>query len=83
MSGDIPVGGELSEAASRAESAADRDVSIANRGRPAPVATSAEKKVEPIDGQISLLDALAQPDAPDFDFEPPRVGGLYRAAPLT
>jgi hypothetical protein len=32
---------------------------------------------------MTLADALAQPDAPDFDFEPPRAGGLTRPADLS
>jgi hypothetical protein len=33
-------------------------------------------------GQMTLIEALAQPDAADFDFDPPRVKGIYRSADL-
>jgi hypothetical protein len=32
--------------------------------------------------QATLAEALAQTDAPDFDFEPPRLGSLVRPADL-
>lgn len=33
-----------------------------------------------IGGQLTLIEALAQPDAEDVDFDPPRVKGFYRPA---
>jgi hypothetical protein len=32
-------------------------------------------------GQMTLIEALAQPDA-DFDFDPPRAQGLYKSADM-
>jgi hypothetical protein len=34
-------------------------------------------------GQMTLIEALAQPDTADVDFDPPRVKGLYRPADLS
>jgi hypothetical protein len=36
-----------------------------------------------IGGQTTLIEALAQPDAADFDFDPPRGTKLYRLADLS
>lgn len=33
-----------------------------------------------IGGQLTLIEALAQPDAEDVDCDPPRVKGFYRPA---
>lgn len=76
---------EFNQDASRAKKAANAGpVFIADRGRPAHVLLSIEDYRKLTGGQtMNLVEALAQPDAPDFDFEPPRVGGIYRPADLS
>jgi hypothetical protein len=44
---------------------------------------SIEQYRELTGGQMTLGQALAQTDGGDFDFDPPRVGGLYSAADLS
>jgi prevent-host-death family protein len=58
-------------------------VFITDRGRPAHVLLSIEDYRKLTGGQSTLAEALAQPDVPDFDFEPPRIGGLYRTPDLS
>jgi prevent-host-death family protein len=58
-------------------------VFITDRGRPAHVLLSIEQYRELTGGQMTLGQALAQTDGGDFDFDPPRVGGLYSAADLS
>jgi PHD/YefM family antitoxin component YafN of YafNO toxin-antitoxin module len=58
-------------------------VFITDRGRPAHVLLSIEDYQRLVGGAQSLLDAIAQRDAGDFDFEPPKLGdALFRAADL-
>jgi hypothetical protein len=33
-------------------------------------------------GQLTLAEALAQPDAPDFEFTPPTAHGIFRMPDL-
>lgn len=74
---------EFNQHASDAKKAARKGpVFITDRGRPAHVLLSIEEYQRLTGSQMTLADALAQKDAPDFDFEPPRVGDLYRAADL-
>jgi prevent-host-death family protein len=75
---------EFNQDASRAKKAANAGpVFITDRGRPAHVLLNIEDYRKLTGGQtMNLVEALAQPDAPDFDFEPPRVGGLFRSADL-
>ena len=56
---------------------------ITDRGRPAHVLLSIEDYRKLTGGQMTLVEALAQRDVPDFDFEPPRAGGFYRPADLS
>lgn len=58
-------------------------VFITDRGRPAHVLLTIEEYRELARAQTTLKDALAQTDAPDFDFEAPRLGDLVRPADLT
>jgi prevent-host-death family protein len=75
---------EFNQDASRAKKAANAGpVFITDRGRPAHVLLSIEDYRKLTGEQMTLVEALAQPDAPDFDFEPPRVGGLFRPADLS
>lgn len=56
------------------KAAANGPVFITDRGRPAHVLLTIEDYMRLTGSQMSLAEALAQPDA-DFDFEPPRMGG--------
>ena len=56
-------------------------VFITDRGRPAHVLLTIEDYQRLTDGLMSLAEALAQPEA-DFDFNPPRVGGIFKPADL-
>jgi prevent-host-death family protein len=57
-------------------------VFITEGGRPAHVLLSIEDYRKLTGGQTTLAEALAQPDVPDFDFKPPRIGGLNRVPDL-
>nr|VFJ77629.1 MAG: prevent-host-death family protein [Candidatus Kentron sp. FW] len=61
----------------------DGAVFITERGRPAHVLLSIEDYRKLTGNRITLLDALAQSDAPDFDFDPPRADALFRPADLS
>jgi len=79
---------EFNQDASRAKQCTRTGpVFITNRGQPAHVLLSMEDYRRLTGAQITLAQALAQPSVPpgtiDFDFEPPRAGGLYRAADLS
>lgn len=58
-------------------------VFITDRGQPAHVLLSIEQYRELAGGRMTLGQALAQPDVEDFEFDPPRAGGLYRPADLS
>ena len=58
-------------------------VFITDRGRPAHVLLSIEQYRELAGGQMTLRQALAQPDVEEFEFDPPRADNLYRAADLS
>nr|VFJ87118.1 MAG: prevent-host-death family protein [Candidatus Kentron sp. LFY]VFK20613.1 MAG: prevent-host-death family protein [Candidatus Kentron sp. LFY] len=58
-------------------------VFITERGRPAHVLLSIEDYRKLTGSDTTLLDALAQSDGPDFEFEPPRVDGLFRPTDLS
>ncbi|MGB7989780.1 MAG: type II toxin-antitoxin system Phd/YefM family antitoxin [Candidatus Methylophosphatis roskildensis] len=75
---------EFNQHASDAKRAANKGpVFITDRGRPAHVLLSIEDYRRLTGGQMTLVEALAQPDVPDFDFEAPRAGGLCRPADLS
>lgn len=66
---------EFNQDTSRAKKAARRGpVFITDRGRPAHVLLSFEQYKALLGGGPSLLDVLAQKEAGDFDFDPPRMG---------
>jgi prevent-host-death family protein len=74
---------EFNQDTSRAKKAAARGpVFITDRGRPAHVLLSIEDYREMTRGRMTLAEALAQPEAPDFDFTPPRAEGLFRKPDL-
>jgi len=75
---------EFNQGASRAKKAAKAGpVFITDRGQPAHVLLSIEDYRKLTGGQMSLSEALAQPNPPDFDFIPPRAGGLFREPELS
>jgi prevent-host-death family protein len=75
---------EFNQDTSRAKKAAqDGPVFITDRGRPAHVLLTMQEYQRLTGGQMTLAEALAQPDTADFDFDPPRVKGLYRPADLS
>ena len=74
---------EFNQHASDAKKKANNGpVFITDRGRPAHVLLSIDEYQKLTGGQMTLAEALAQHDGPDFDFEPPRAAGLYRPALL-
>ena len=58
-------------------------VFITDRGKPAHVLLSIQEYQRLVAGRATLAEVLAQTEVEDFDFEAPRVGGLYRPADLT
>jgi prevent-host-death family protein len=74
---------EFNQDASGAKKAARRGpVFITDRGRPAHVLLTIEDYRRLAGGNMSLVEALAQPDVADFEFKPPRVGGMAKPANL-
>ena len=66
---------EFNQDAGGAKKAAEKGpVIITDRGRPAHVLLSFEDYQKLLDAGPSLLDALAQKEDGDFDFDPPRMG---------
>nr|VFK54937.1 MAG: prevent-host-death family protein [Candidatus Kentron sp. TUN]VFK55878.1 MAG: prevent-host-death family protein [Candidatus Kentron sp. TUN]VFK61910.1 MAG: prevent-host-death family protein [Candidatus Kentron sp. TUN] len=61
----------------------DGPVFITERGRPAHVLLSIEDYRNLTGDRTTLLDALAQTDGPDFEFEPPRMDTLFHPADLS
>jgi len=75
---------EFNQHASDTKKAANKGpVFITDRGRPAHVLLSIEDYRKLTGGEVTLVEALAQYDAPDFDFEPPQTKRLYRPADLS
>jgi prevent-host-death family protein len=75
---------EFNQDASRAKKAANEGpVFITDRGQPAHVLLSIDDYRKLTGGQMTLGEALAQPNVPDFDFTPPRAGGVYRVPDLS
>lgn len=74
---------EFNQDASGAKKAARRGpVFITDRGRPAHVLLTIEDYRLLAGGDLSLVDALAQPDGAHFDFKPPSIGGFAKPADL-
>ena len=75
---------EFNQDTSRAKKAAQNGpVFITDRGRPAHVLLTIQEYQRLTGGQMTLIEALAQPDVSDVEFDPPRVKGLYRPADLS
>lgn len=64
------------------EAANDGPVFITDRGKPAHVLLSINDYRRLVGEELMLADALAQTDAPDFEFDPPKAGTLFRAPDL-
>ena len=72
---------QFNQDASKAKKAAKRGpVVITDRGRPTHVLLSMEQYQKLAGGDLSLLQAVAQRDAPDFVFKPPRLGSDFAAS---
>ena len=68
---------EFNQDAGRAKKAARKGpVFITDRGRPAHVLLTIEAYRRLTGGDRNLLDALAD-EGPDFDFDPPKLGGPF------
>lgn len=75
---------EFNQDVSGAKRAAnDGPVFITHRGEPAHVLLSIDEYRRLTGGQKSIAELLALPGAEEIDFDPPRVGDLYRAADLS
>ena len=75
---------EFNQDTSRAKQATRKGpVFITDRGRPAHVLLKIEDYQRLAGGQMTLMEALAQLDVEDFDFEPSPAKGLYRPADLS
>jgi prevent-host-death family protein len=75
---------EFNQDASRAKKAANLGpVFITDRGQPAHVLLSIEEYRKLTGSQITLGEALAQPNVPDFEFTPPRARGFQRTPDLS
>jgi prevent-host-death family protein len=72
---------EFNQDTSRAKRAAKRGpVFITDRGRPSHVLLTVDEYLRLTQGQQSVVDLLAMPDAAQVDFEPPRIkGNLHQA----
>jgi prevent-host-death family protein len=75
---------EFNQDTSRAKKAAKLGpVFITDRGQPAHVLLSIDEYRKLTGGQMTLVEALAQPNAPDFDFTAPRASKLFRTPDLS
>ena len=75
---------EFNQDSSRAKKAAKHGpVFITDRGKPAHVLLSIDDYRKLAGQEMMLADALAQPDVPDFKFNPPRAGGIVRPPDLS
>jgi prevent-host-death family protein len=75
---------EFNQDTGRAKKAASHGpVFITDRGRPAHVLLSIEDYRKLTNRELSLAEAVAQPDAPDFEFTPARLGSIARPADLS
>ena len=74
---------EFNQDTSRAKKAAQNGpVFITDRGRPAQVLLTIEDYQRMSAGTASIIDMLAMPGVEDIDFEPGRVGTIFRPADL-
>jgi prevent-host-death family protein len=75
---------EFNQDVSRAKRAADKGpVIITDRGEPAYVLLRHEEYRRLTNGGPTIRELLAQPNAEDIEFDPPRMGGgIFRPADL-
>ena len=74
---------EFNQDTGRAKKATKRGpVFITDRGRPAHVLLTFEQYQSLVGQPPNIVELLAMPDAGKLEFEPPRVGALYRTADL-
>jgi prevent-host-death family protein len=72
---------EFNQDASRAKRAAKAGpVIITERGRPAHVLMTIEDYRKLAGGEMTLSRAVEQVNQADFEFEPPRIEGIFRGA---
>ena len=75
---------EFNQGASRAKKAAKLGpVFITDRGRPAHVLLTIEEYRKITHKGKNIIELLSMPEDEDFDFEPPRLTDLARAADLS
>ncbi|HJX52765.1 MAG TPA: type II toxin-antitoxin system Phd/YefM family antitoxin [Polyangia bacterium] len=75
---------EFNQDTSRAKKAAKfGPVFITDRGQPAHVLLSIDDYRKLTGGQMTLVEALAQPNVPDFDFTAPHAGKIFRTPDLS
>ena len=75
---------EFNQDSSGAKKAAEHGpVFITDRGKPAHVLLSIDHYRKLAGQEMMLADALAQPDAADVEFEPPRAGSFIRPPELS
>ncbi|GJE60054.1 type II toxin-antitoxin system Phd/YefM family antitoxin [Methylobacterium trifolii] len=75
---------EFNQDSSRAKKAAEQGpVFITDRGKPAHVLLSIGDYRKLAGREVTLAEALAQPDVADFEFTPPRAGGMTRTPDLS
>jgi hypothetical protein len=75
---------EFNQDTGRAKKATKRGpVFITDRGKPAHVLLTIEQYQNLLGQPANIIEMLAMPDGAEIEFDPPRAGGLYRAAKLT
>ena len=75
---------EFNQDVGRAKRAAEAGpVIITDRGKPAHVLLNIAEYRRLTGGGATLADALAQADAPDFDFTPPKLGPVAEIPDLS
>ena len=73
---------EFNQDSSRAKKAAEHDPTfITDRGKPAHALLTIDDYRKLAGQEMTLADALVQPDGPEFD--PPRAGGIVRPPDLS
>lgn len=74
---------EFNQDTSGAKKAAKRGpVFITDRGQPAHVLLTIENYQRLTGGKMTLLEAVRQKGVPDFEFDPPRLGSLFKPVDL-
>ena len=74
---------EFNQDTSGAKKAAKRGpVFITDRGQPAHVLLTIENYQRLTGGKMTLLEAVSQKGVADFEFDPPRLGSLFKPVDL-